>query len=82
MFTLVILLQVCKHLIEECAPLVGKKVWRCVSIHDLLTALYNAIYVGILAAAVLPFDTANKAEFGSTVAPRQTSAEVTKMATW
>jgi hypothetical protein len=66
--TFVIILQLREDLVEPRKPLVRKDVRRCVSIHDLVGSLFDAIDVCWSACAVLPLHTTYVAELCATYA--------------
>jgi hypothetical protein len=81
MLALVVILQVGKHFIKQCAPLVRKQVRWCVSVDNLVHALYVTINVKCLTNTGLPFQTADKTKFSATATSSKRSAEVLDTAT-
>jgi hypothetical protein len=72
--TLVIVLQLSEHLVETYQSFMGKNIGRCVPVHNLICALFDAINVGWRAVAVLPVYAADITELCATFASWKSSA--------
>jgi hypothetical protein len=79
MLALVIVLQFGEHLVEAYQSFMGKNIGRCIPVHNLICALFDAINVGRRAFAVLPVYAADITELCATFASLKGSAKVSAL---
>jgi hypothetical protein len=68
MLALVIVLQFGEHLVETYQSFMGKNIGRCIPVHNLICALFDAINVGRRAVAIFPVYAANITDLCATFA--------------
>ena len=68
-FAFMVLLQLSAHLSDSALSFHSREVDYCITIHNFFSSLQNPLGIGMLATAVLPFDTTLITELRTAATP-------------